>query len=138
MIRMAAQLVISFASRGGATSTISISRTGRFFRMNLTRLISSLDVRPPATGVPVPGAKAGSRTSISSVKYRWSYPLNFSSMIPAHFFQPSSSTSVAEMTVMSFSLWMISTSSGSAARIPRNSRSSGFMMSSRARFSVFA
>ena len=58
--------VISAWSYGGDTSTRSIP----------TKLISSNDLMnskayqvatPPQTGVPVPGAKAGSRKSISKV-----------------------------------------------------------------------
>ena len=68
MIFAAAHDVIWFSvSRGGDTSTISIALTGVLFISSLMIYISSLLESPPASGVPVPGAKAGSSTSISSV-----------------------------------------------------------------------
>src|SRR5690606_24618335 len=60
--------VMSLAAWGGDTSTRSIARTrsaGRRWRAAR----SSPGVTPPGPGVPVPGAKPGSTTSMSTVTY---------------------------------------------------------------------
>ena len=88
---MAAQLVISFTSSGGATSTISMSLTGRFFRMYRTRLMSSLDVMPPDTFTLYSNNKAKSPLAEEVFAY-WRY--GQSAYIP----------SVAEMRILHTSL----------------------------------
>ena len=63
----AARAVISLWSNGGDTSTTSIPTR---FAGPMPRTIASAcaELKPPATGVPVPGAQAGSRQSISKVR----------------------------------------------------------------------
>ncbi len=54
-------------SKGGATSTTSAPM---MFSPRIPRTMrcASRGVRPPISGVPVPGAKAGSRQSTSKVR----------------------------------------------------------------------
>ena len=60
----------------GATSTTSAEIKFRPERPLITFTIS-LVVIPAISGVPVPGAKAGSRTSISIDKYNGLFPTLF-------------------------------------------------------------
>ena len=66
--RSPASAVMPAGSNGGQTSTTSAaqSSTSRPTRRSAAR--SSRVVSPPGSGVPVPGAKAGSRTSMSTVR----------------------------------------------------------------------
>src|SRR5215208_366871 len=71
----AAKTVASEGSIGGDTSTTSSPTSGNPCR-DLINVITSLDVNPPASGIPVPGAKAGSRQSMSSEIWTASQRLN--------------------------------------------------------------
>ena len=63
----AAVAVISATSYAGETSTISIPIK---FISKFSSIVNAChDDNPPISGVPVPGANAGSRQSISNVKY---------------------------------------------------------------------
>ena len=64
----AARAVISAWSNGGDTSTTSMPQMSRSPKPRSIASACALE-RPPATGVPVPGAKAGSRQSMSKVRY---------------------------------------------------------------------
>ena len=92
----AATPVISAWSYAGATSTMSAPT--RLSSPNDRRMLSSSRlVSPPASGVPVPGAYAGSSTSMSSETYVGRSPTRalICSTAPR---QPMSSMSCAPMT----------------------------------------
>ena len=59
--------VILFTSNGGDTSTTS-PPTKLILFSALIIVCASLTLKPPTSGVPVPGAKVGSIPSISNVK----------------------------------------------------------------------
>ncbi|NDD51912.1 MAG: 4-aminobutyrate--2-oxoglutarate transaminase [Actinobacteria bacterium] len=66
--RGAMQAIELVMSNGGDTSTTSMPTTGSSRQILLTASNSSLEVIPPGSGVPVPGAIPGSTTSMSTDK----------------------------------------------------------------------
>ena len=67
-IRSAASAVMPATSNGGHTSTTSAAHRSSSAPTRRSAPRSSRVVRPPGSGVPVPGAKAGSSTSMSTVR----------------------------------------------------------------------
>src|SRR5215207_2159470 len=94
MIFSAAKTVASDGSSGGATSTRSRPTSGRPC-MDLMRVITSREVSPPASGMPVPGANAGSRQSMSTEIWTASHLLNLLYTLEATLFIPRSAIRAA-------------------------------------------